>query len=175
MQRFFSLLSWRLFVAQHVSGVFPPIIRSSMTAVVASGFTFVSWWQSCCVRGRAGRAEGGDNPYSLLLYYEVLADPREEVSRSTGWASLDLKLRVYFVEPGGGEKWWGVDGGMEEGAELGMGVGRITHETIKTSIHPSTSLCIWGLSMLVYNVYNIQWQKKEITYAQKLFRREVLF
>jgi hypothetical protein len=36
-------------------GVFPPIIRSSMTAVAASGFTFLSWWQSCCVRGRAGR------------------------------------------------------------------------------------------------------------------------
>ena len=57
MQQFSSLLSWRLFTAQHVSGVFPPIIRSSMTAVAASGFTFVSWWQSCCVRGRAGRPE----------------------------------------------------------------------------------------------------------------------
>jgi hypothetical protein len=45
MQKFFSLLSWRLFTAQHVSGIFPPIIRSSMTAVAASGFTFVSWWQ----------------------------------------------------------------------------------------------------------------------------------
>ena len=54
MQQFFSLLSWRLFTAQHVSGVFSPIIRNSMTAVAASGFTFVSWWQSCCVRGRAG-------------------------------------------------------------------------------------------------------------------------
>jgi len=45
MQQFSSLLSWRLFTAQHVSGVFPPIIRNSMTAVAASGFTFVSWWQ----------------------------------------------------------------------------------------------------------------------------------
>jgi len=44
MQQFFSLLSWRLFTAQHVSGVFPPIIRSSTTAVAASGFTFVSRW-----------------------------------------------------------------------------------------------------------------------------------
>ena len=55
MQKFFSLLSWRLFTAQHVSGVFPPIIRSSMTAVTASGFTYVSWWHSCCVRGRSAR------------------------------------------------------------------------------------------------------------------------
>jgi len=31
-------------VCLHVSGVFPPIIRSSMTAVAVSGFTFVSWW-----------------------------------------------------------------------------------------------------------------------------------
>jgi hypothetical protein len=29
MQQFFSLLSWRLFTAQHVSGVFPPIIGRS--------------------------------------------------------------------------------------------------------------------------------------------------
>jgi hypothetical protein len=57
MRQFFSLLSWRLFRAQQVSGVFPPIIRSSVTAVAASGFTFVSWWQSCCVRGRAGRPD----------------------------------------------------------------------------------------------------------------------
>jgi hypothetical protein len=34
------LLSWRLFTARHVSGVLPPIIRSSMTAVA----DFVSWW-----------------------------------------------------------------------------------------------------------------------------------
>jgi hypothetical protein len=49
MQQFFSILSWRLFTAQHVSGVFPPIIRSSMTAVAASGFTL------CCVCVWAGR------------------------------------------------------------------------------------------------------------------------
>ena len=55
MLQFSSLLSWRLFTAQHVSGVVPPIIRSSMTAVAASGFTFVLWWQPCCVRGPAGR------------------------------------------------------------------------------------------------------------------------
>jgi hypothetical protein len=50
----FQFIFWHLFTAQHVSGVFPPIIRSSMTAVAASGFTFVSWWESCCVCGWAG-------------------------------------------------------------------------------------------------------------------------
>jgi hypothetical protein len=53
----FQFIIWRLFTAQHVSGVFQPIIRSSMTAVAASAFTFVSWWQSCYVRGRAGRPD----------------------------------------------------------------------------------------------------------------------
>ena len=43
MQQFFSLLCCHLFTAQHASGVFPPIIRSSMTAVAAFGFTFVLW------------------------------------------------------------------------------------------------------------------------------------
>jgi len=33
-------------------GRFSAIIRSSMTAVAAYGFTFVSWWESCCVLGR---------------------------------------------------------------------------------------------------------------------------
>ena len=56
MLQFSSLLSWRLFTAQHVSGVFPPNTRSSMTAVSTSGFTFVSWWQSCSFRGRAAPA-----------------------------------------------------------------------------------------------------------------------
>jgi len=31
-------------VAQHVSGVLKPIIRSSTTAVAAPGFTFRAWW-----------------------------------------------------------------------------------------------------------------------------------
>jgi hypothetical protein len=72
MQQFSSLLSWRLFAARHVSGVFPPIVRSSMTAVAASGFTLVSWWQSCCVRGRAGRPAGPNTKTAWLSpRYEV--------------------------------------------------------------------------------------------------------
>ena len=45
---FSSLLSWRLFTAQHVSGVLTPIIRGSTTAVAASGFIFGVWWWQCC-------------------------------------------------------------------------------------------------------------------------------
>jgi hypothetical protein len=67
---FFSLLSWSLFTAQHVLGVFPPIIRSSMTAVAASGFTFVSWWQSCCGHGRAGRP---DHEHSTIKNWKMVA------------------------------------------------------------------------------------------------------
>jgi hypothetical protein len=39
-----SFITWCLFTAQHVSGVLTPIIRSSTTAVAASGFTFGAWW-----------------------------------------------------------------------------------------------------------------------------------
>jgi hypothetical protein len=39
----FQFIILTFFTAQHVSGIFPPIIRSSMTAVAAFGFTFVSW------------------------------------------------------------------------------------------------------------------------------------
>jgi len=90
MQQFFSLLSWRLFTAQHVSGVFPPTIRSSVTAVAASGFTFVSWWWSCCVCGRPCRPAGtqGRSGRVQEIWPPPGIDPRTvqpEVSRYTDW------------------------------------------------------------------------------------------
>jgi len=34
-----------------------PAHHQELNAVAASGFTFVSWWQSCCIRGRPGRPD----------------------------------------------------------------------------------------------------------------------
>jgi hypothetical protein len=44
MQQFLKFITWHLCTAQHVSVVLTPIIRSSTTAVAASGFTFVALW-----------------------------------------------------------------------------------------------------------------------------------
>jgi hypothetical protein len=99
MQTFSSLLSWRLFTAQHVSGVFPFIIRSSMTAVAASGFTFLSWWQSCCVRGRTGRW----NPSIRRSTVRV-------TDRDTKWNIKDLQLSwKYGDAPTQGTQFWGTE------------------------------------------------------------------
>jgi hypothetical protein len=40
MQQFFQFITLCLFTAKRVSGVLTPIIRNSITAVAASGFTF---------------------------------------------------------------------------------------------------------------------------------------
>jgi len=44
LQQFLQFITLRLFTAQHVSDVLTSIIRSSTTAVAASGFTFEALW-----------------------------------------------------------------------------------------------------------------------------------
>jgi hypothetical protein len=51
----FQFIILTFFTAQHVSGIFPPIIRSSITAVAASGFISYRGDSRAVVRGRAGR------------------------------------------------------------------------------------------------------------------------
>jgi len=57
MQQFYKFITWGLCVAQHVSGVSTPIIRSSTTAVAASGFTLERGDGSVVGRGLAGQSD----------------------------------------------------------------------------------------------------------------------
>ena len=82
-----------------VSGVFPPIIRRSITALAASGFTFVSWWQSCCVRGRAGRPKVKPEAATAIIDLLMMGGKTPE----TCWVVKKVRIINWKIVASG---WW---------------------------------------------------------------------
>jgi hypothetical protein len=62
--------------------------------VATSGFTFVSWWQSCCFRGRAGRFHLLFINHIILNYCEGNYTEHKRQAKGVWLISVSTKLRL---------------------------------------------------------------------------------